>query len=138
MLLQHRERVVGDAAIDRHLARRPQHRLGQGIELGRTAGAVLGDGADVVVGDAELAAELDVMHILVGAARGVADLEDRHLAQARVELALVADMHGQRGVLRPRRGAVGEGAADVEGVLANVDIGHAGHVLSPRVAHLLR
>jgi len=54
--------------------------------------SVFGEQAlDVLVGDAELLADLDVMGELVLRALHPADLQDRQLAQARIELALEAD-----------------------------------------------
>ena len=51
----------------------------------------IGDGADVIVADAELAADLDVMRVFVGRAFEVADLQDGEFAQARVEAAFMPD-----------------------------------------------
>src|SRR5882724_10079592 len=55
------------------------------------------DGAYIVVGDAKIAADLDVVRELVRRAREIADLQDRHLAQPRVEPALMADELAERG-----------------------------------------
>ena len=80
------------ARFRRHFAGRLEHGFGQRLQIG---GAVLrlgGDGADVIVADAEIVADLDVMGILVGRSGNIADLKDGELAQPRIELGAVADV----------------------------------------------
>jgi hypothetical protein len=72
--------------------RRLEHGFGQRFEIAGAAFRLGGNGADVVVADAEIVADLDVMGILVGRARQVADLKDGELAQPWIELGAVADV----------------------------------------------
>jgi hypothetical protein len=92
-------------------ARRAQHRLGQRLELARPPLGLVGDRADVVVADAEVAADLHMMGILVRRPREIADLQDGHLAQARIEPAPVANevaepVEGARAVRAVRQQAM--------------------------------
>ena len=110
------------------------------IELGRPAGGLLADGADVVVGDAELAADLDVMGVFVRRLRQIADLQDRKLAQPRIELALVADVHRRPAIARAafglfaiaRLSAIGRASMSwcSGGRSDCIEIGNARHCLS--------
>src|SRR5262245_24258555 len=88
---QRRESPVRDREAGRHLARGPKHDLRQRLQLRRPAGGLRGKRSDVVVGHAEVAADLDVMRVFVHRLREVADLQDRELAEPRIEPALVAD-----------------------------------------------
>ncbi len=63
---QRREGRFRYGETGRHFARCFEHQFGERIELGGTALGLLGDRADIVVADAELAADLDVMGVLVG------------------------------------------------------------------------
>ena len=64
--------------------------------------------------DAEVAADLDVVREFIGRARQIADLQDGHLAQARVEAALVANILPDP-LQPPRRTrAVNEGAEEID------------------------
>jgi hypothetical protein len=98
----------------RHLARRAQDRLGQRVEPGWPAGGFLGDGAKVVVRDSEFAAQLHMMRIFIGRAGQVADLQDSHLAQARIEAALEANEGRERAEGAGTIGAVHERAHQVD------------------------
>src|SRR5260221_4794338 len=70
---------VRDRHVRRHLARRAQHRLGERLERARLPCGFGDHGPDIVVGDAEIAAGLDVARIFLGRAGEIADLEDRPL-----------------------------------------------------------
>jgi hypothetical protein len=89
---QLREGGVGDGEFRGHFARRLEHGFGQRLESAGTAFRLGGDGADVVVADAEIVADLDVMGIFVGRSGDIADLKDRELAQPRIELGAVPDL----------------------------------------------
>ncbi len=82
--IRHRE-------LAHHLARALQDRLRQRLQLRRLARGLRHQAGDVLVGDAEFLADLHVMGELVFRFLQPADLEDRELAQARVERALEAD-----------------------------------------------
>src|SRR5580704_5706055 len=73
---QVREGGIGNGQFRRHFTSRMEHGFGQRLQIGGAALRLGGDGADVVVADAEIAADLDVMGILIGRPREVADLED--------------------------------------------------------------
>src|SRR6266852_5222465 len=90
-LAQLPKRRVGSSEIGGHLARGAQNRLGERIEVGGSSLRLLGYGADVVIADAEIAPDLDVVGIFVRRAREIAHLQNGHLAQPRVEAALTAD-----------------------------------------------
>ena len=79
------------AEIAHHLAGALEDRLGQRLGLGRLALGFGHQTLDVLVGDAEILADLDVMRELVLRALHPTDLQDGELAQARIELALEAD-----------------------------------------------
>jgi hypothetical protein len=98
-----------------HLARGAQHGLGERLEPGRPTLGLVGDGADVVVGDTEMAADLDVVGIFVGRAREIADLQDRHLPQPRIEHALAPDEISQSAEGAQAFGAVHQHAIEVDG-----------------------
>ena len=89
---QVREGGVGNGQFRRHFTGRLEHGFGQRLQIGGAALRLGGDGADVVVADAEIVADLDVMGILVGRSGNIADLKDGELAQPRIELGTVADV----------------------------------------------
>jgi hypothetical protein len=76
---------VAGGQVGRHLACARSTTLGQRLQPGRAPLGLRDHAADVVVGDAEVAADLDVVGIFVLRAGEVADLEDGQFAQARVE-----------------------------------------------------
>src|SRR5262249_35784837 len=71
--------------------------------------------ANIVLRDAELEADLDMVRIFVRRARQVADLQDREFAQAAVELAAEADIAAQ-----PMEGAGGGRAVGEDTVQRDV------------------
>src|SRR5262245_38915071 len=85
MLLDLGEGRVGHADVARHLAGALEDRLGQWLELGRLARGLGHQALDVLVGNAEVLADLDVMSELVFRALQPADLQDGKLAQPRIE-----------------------------------------------------
>src|SRR5262245_23493742 len=91
MLLDLGEGGVGHANVAHHLACTLEDRLGERLELGRLALGLGHQALDVLVGDAEILADLDVMGELVLRALHPADLQDGELAQAWIELAAEAD-----------------------------------------------
>src|SRR6266851_1651967 len=70
------------ADVAGHFARAFQDRLGEWLEFGRLAFGLGEQVLDVLVGDTEFLADLDVMGELVFRALQPADLQDRELAQA--------------------------------------------------------
>src|SRR5262249_44288744 len=80
-----------DGEVGRHLACRPEHELGKRLELARSPLRLCDQCPHILVCDAKVAADLDVMRPFVGRTREVAYLQDGKLAQARIEPALVAD-----------------------------------------------
>jgi hypothetical protein len=78
-LLQRGERLVRDFQIAGKLARGLQDRPGNGIEGSWPSGGLVSDRADIVVADVEVAADPDVVRILVSRAGDIADLKDRQL-----------------------------------------------------------
>src|SRR5690348_14150584 len=89
MSAEGRKGRLGDGEIDGHLARRLQHEFGWLVEAAWPSLAFVDHGADVGVGDAELAADLDVVRVFVGRTREIADLEDGQLTQSWIEPTLV-------------------------------------------------
>src|SRR6476646_6398637 len=92
MLLDLGKGLVGHADVAHHLAGALQNRPGERIELGGLAFGFEEQALNVLVGDAELLADLHMMGELVFRLLHPADLEDRKLPQARVELALESDI----------------------------------------------
>src|SRR5262245_62006908 len=91
VLLDLGEGRVGHAEFAHHLAGALEDGLGQRLELGWLALGLGHQTPDVLVGDAEILADLDVMGELVLRALHPAHLQNRELSQARIELALEAD-----------------------------------------------
>jgi hypothetical protein len=86
-------KVASDIASSRTISRAPRRiAFRQRLELRGLALGLGHQGGDIVVGDAELLADLHVVGELVFGFLHPADLEDREFAQARVELALEADV----------------------------------------------
>src|ERR1700730_5248510 len=86
ILLDLGEGGLGHADVAHHLARALEDRLGERLELAWLTLGLGEQALDVLVGDAELLADLDVMGELVLRALHPADLQDRQLGQARMEL----------------------------------------------------
>src|ERR1700722_16793612 len=140
ILLDLGEGRFGHADVEHHLAGALEDRLGERLEL---AGLAFGLGEQafyVLVGDAEFLADLDVMGELVLRALHPADLQDRQLAQPRVELALEADeaahaVEGARHVGRVDQQFVQVGVAlqhvaVLGSDLVGFEIGQTGHFTS--------
>src|SRR5229473_4903636 len=122
-----------------HFARAFQDRLGQRLELRRLAVGLGNHASDILAGDAELLADLHVMGEFVFRLLQPAHLKDGEFAQARVELALEADVaadsiEGARHVGRVDQELVQVGVA-LEHVaifrrdLVGLKIGQAGHLV---------
>src|SRR6202163_2263332 len=141
-LLDLGEGQVRHRELPHHLAGAFQDRLGQWLELGRFVIGLGHQTSDILVGDAELLADLHVMGEFVFRFLHPADLQDRELAQPRIEFALEADVaadavEGARHVGRVDQELVQVGVA-LEHVavfgrdLVGLKIGQAGHrVLTP-------
>src|SRR5579859_4329607 len=141
MFAERREGRIGDGEIDGHLARGLEHEPRRLVEATRPALSLVDHGADVRVGDAELAGDLDMVRVLVGRAREIADLKDRQLAQARIEPTLMPNELAEADESPRALRAVYEGA--MEGDLARekvlvagseislAEIGYAGHGRNP-------
>src|SRR6185437_8596695 len=82
---------IRHAEIAHHLSRALQDYPGERLELRRLALGLGYQALDVLVGDAELLADLHVMGEFVLRLLHPADLQDGEFAQARIELALEAD-----------------------------------------------
>src|SRR5581483_1477500 len=80
-----------------HLARALQDRAGQRLQPRLHALGLDHQRSDVLIGNAELLADLHMMGELVFRFLQPADLQDRELAQPRIELALVADITAEPG-----------------------------------------
>src|SRR6266851_2345598 len=142
------ESGVRHAEIAHHLARAPEDRLGQRLELGGLAFGLGEQPLDVLVGDAEFLADLDVMGEFVLRALHPADLQDGELAQARVELALEADeaAHAIEGPCHVGRvdqqfvqvGVALQHVAVLGSDLVGFEIGQAGHTFSSSGARTSR
>src|SRR5882757_3904878 len=124
-----------------HLAGALEDRLGERLELRRLAFGFRDQALDVLVGDAELLADLHMVGEFVFGFLQPAALQDRELAQLRVELALEADVaadaiEGARHVRRVDQELVQIGVA-LEHVaifgrdLVGFEVGQPGHCCCP-------
>src|SRR6266404_2713069 len=148
-LLDLGEGSLGHREFARHLARALQDRACERLERRRLALGLRHHVADILVGDAELLADLDVMGEFVLRLLHPAHLKNREFTQARVELALEADVgadaaEGARHVGRIDQELVQVGVA-LEDVaifgrdLIGLEIGQAGHfVRSPLTSFRFR
>src|SRR6185312_1278977 len=127
--------------LPHHLAGALENRSCERLEPRLNALGLNHHRGDVLVGDAELLADLHVMRELIFGLLQPADLEDRELAQARIELALEADVaadavEGARHVRRVDEQLVQVGVA-LEHVaifgrnLVRLEVGQAGHSCFP-------
>lgn len=137
MLLDLGKGHIRDREFAYHLAGTFQDRLGLWLERRGLALGLSHQAGDVIIGDAELSADLHVMSELVFRLLHPADLEDCKLPQARVELALEADVaadavEGARHIRRIDQQLVQIGVA-LEHVaifgrdLVGLEIGQASH-----------
>src|SRR5579864_7096094 len=114
-------RIIDQASLG-HLAGRFEYRLGEWLEPARASLGLVDHRADIGVAHAEVAADLDVMRILIGRAREISDLQNCQLSQPRIEPAGAADelaetAEGARGI-----GAVHQRAHQVDRAIEQIPL----------------